>query len=195
MHRAIRHLLTLFIHLHAFGPLLLGIFDSSFLFLPFGNDILVVLLTAREHNLLMLFVFTAAVGSTIGVFLLDLVSRKGGKEGLKRMMRPKRLAYLQKKMDDQAVLAIIVACLAPPPFPFTLVIAASSALQFPRPRLLAVVFVARAIRFTLVGLLAIWKGRQILRIAQSPGFEWFMAGFIVLCTIGSAIQVRRWFHR
>jgi len=36
------------IRLGLLGPLLLGIADSSFLFLPFGNDLLLVIVLARD---------------------------------------------------------------------------------------------------------------------------------------------------
>jgi len=85
--------------------------------------------------------------------------------------------------------------LAPPPFPFTLVIASASAFSYPRPKLLGLVFVARAVRFTIIGLLAIRFGRQILRIASAPETEWIMLAFIVLCLMGSGFQVLQWIRR
>jgi membrane protein YqaA with SNARE-associated domain len=184
-----------FIHLGAFGPLLLGILDSSFLFFPFGNDFLLVILTSRDRQHLPLYVLTASIGSTLGVVLLDLVCRKGGQEGLKRMMSRKRFQYLKGKMAKRAALVLAVACLAPPPFPFTLVVGAASAFQYPRVRLLTVVFFFRAVRFTLLGLLALWLGRHIIRIINSEEFSWYMGAFILLCTVGSAVQVFRWIQR
>jgi membrane protein YqaA with SNARE-associated domain len=192
---ALRHLFAWLLSLGAFGPLIFGIADSSFLFLPFGNDLLVVVLTVRNHAHLPLYVVTAAIGSTLGVLLLDAVCRKGGEEGLKRMMKPRRLEYFKRRMSNQAAIAIGLACLAPPPFPFTLVIASASAFAYPRPRLLGLVFIARAIRFTIIGWLAIRFGRDILRIARAPETTWIMVGFIVLCIIGSAFQVMQWFRR
>ena len=183
------------IELGALGPLVLGILDSSFFFFPFGNDFLLVILTSRDPERLPLYVLSASVGSTIGVFLLDLACRKGGQEGLKRMMSPRRFEYLKTKMAKQSTLALVVACLAPPPFPFTLVVAAASAFQYARFRLLTVVFVSRVARFTLLGLLALRLGRQVLRIIRSEEFTWLMIGFIVLCSVGSAIQVFRWIQR
>jgi hypothetical protein len=47
------------------------------------------------------------------------------------MMSRKRLNYLKKKMSQSAAVPLIVACLAPPPFPFTAVVAAASAFQYP----------------------------------------------------------------
>jgi membrane protein YqaA with SNARE-associated domain len=195
VHGLLRHFLAWLLHLGLFGPLLLGIADSSFLFLPFGNDLLVVMLTVRNHAHLALYVVTAAIGSTLGVLLLDVVCRKGGEEGLKKMMKPGRLEYFKRRMTNQAAVAIGLACLAPPPFPFTLVIASASAFAYPRQRLLGLVFVARAVRFTIVGLLAIRFGRDILRIARAPETTWVMLAFIFLCIVGSAFQVMKWVRR
>lgn len=195
MHAFVRHVFLGLIHLGVFGPLVLGIMDSSFLFFPFGNDLLVAALTARDPSRLPFYVLTASLGSAAGVLLLDLVARKGGEEGLERLMTRRRSEYLRKKVDQHAALALGVASLSPPPFPFTLVVAATSAFQYPRARLISVVLAARILRFTLVGLLALKFGPRILRIIRSTGFEWFMAGFIVLCTVGSVFQVLRWVRR
>jgi len=195
VHVFVRHVALWLIHLGAFGPLVLGIFDSSFLVFPFGNDLLVVILTARNHDHLPLYVVTAALGSTAGVLLLDLVSRKGGEEGLKRMLSLPRLEYFKKKIGQHAALSLALASVAPPPFPFTLVVAATSAFQYPRARLLPVVFGARTIRFTLVSLLALRFGRGILRIIRSVGFEYFMLTLIAFCIVASLLQILRWRHR
>jgi membrane protein YqaA with SNARE-associated domain len=189
---SIRHLLAFFLQLGWFGIVLLAIADDSFLFLPIGTDLLTVILVARHHDQLPVYVLAAAVGSTIGVFLLDLVCRKGGEEGLKRLVKPRLLDYLKREMNKRAAAALVIACLAPPPFPFGAFIAAASALQYPKPRLLGLVFVARAARFSLVGWLAIHFGRRILRIADSAEFLWVMAGFIAFCWIGSIVSVTHW---
>jgi membrane protein YqaA with SNARE-associated domain len=188
----IRHIFAVLLHLGALGLVILGVLDSSFLFLPVGNDLLLVALVAENHGRFLVYVLAASLGSVAGVLLLDLVCRKGGEEGLKKMMTAKRLVYLKNKMQQHAGIALITACLAPPPFPFTTIVAAASALQYPRLRLLGLVFSARAIRFSLVGLAAIWLNREILRIAASPEFAWFMAGFSALSVLGSIASIIRW---
>ena len=127
MHQSIRDLLVFFVRLGPFGLLLLAVADDSFLFLPIGSDLLTVVLVARNHQKFLLYVLAAAVGSTIGVLLLDLVCRKGGEEGLKRLVKPRLLGYLKQRMEQHAAAVLIVACLAPPPFPFGAAIAAASA--------------------------------------------------------------------
>src|SRR5271157_4289055 len=100
MHTLLRHLFAYLLHLGALGLVILGVLDSSFLFLPVGNDILLVVLVARHHALLPVYVLAAAFGSAAGVVLLDAVCRKGGEEGLKKMVSLKRLNHLKKKMKE-----------------------------------------------------------------------------------------------
>jgi len=192
---SIRHVLGFFLQFGAFGLVLLTIADDSFLFLPVGGDLLMVILVARNHSQLPLYVLAGASGSTFGVFLLDLVCRKGGEAGLKRLVKPRLHSYLKRQMERHAAIALVISCLAPPPFPFGAAIAVASALQYPKPRLLTTVFLGRVARFVLVGWAAIHFGRRILQIANSPGFLWFMGGFIAFCVIGSVISVIQWVRR
>ena len=74
-------------------------------------------------------------------------------------------------------------------------IAANSALGYPRKKLLTTVAIARAIRFLIIGYLAIRFGRIIIRIANSAGFRWTMMGFIVICIIGSVFSITKWVKR
>ncbi len=187
-----RHLLTYFLQLGSVGILLVSIADDSFLFLPIGSDLLTVILVARHHSWLPLYVLAGAVGSAIGVFILDLVCRNGGEALLKRMVKPKLLNYLQQRMEKHAAMVVVVTCLAPPPFPFGAAIAVASALQYSRARLLGLVLVARTIRYTLIGWAALYFGRGVIRIADSTEFEWFMGAFIAFCAIGSIASVIQW---
>jgi membrane protein YqaA with SNARE-associated domain len=190
-----RHFLSLLLSLGAFGLIILGILDSSFLFLPFGNDLLLVILVARDHSRAPLYAAAASAGSAIGVFLLDLVVRKEGEEGLERFVSPKRLESLKARARRRAGPALFIACIAPPPFPFTAVVATASALQYPRRRLLAVVAASRFVRFVIVSIAAIAVGRRVLRFINSEGFVWFMYIFSVIYVVGSVISVVRWIRR
>ena len=192
MSLSIRHLLAFFLQLGSFGILLVSIADDSFLFLPIGSDLLTVILVARYHTWLPLYVLAGAAGSAIGVFILDLVCRNGGDAMLKRLVKPRLLDYLRQRMEKHAAMVVVVTCLAPPPFPFGAAIAVASALQYPRARLLSVVFAARTVRYSLIGWSAIYFGRRIIRMADSTEFEWFMAGFIAFCVIGSVASIIQW---
>lgn len=187
-----RPFLIFLLHLGYFGPILMGALDSSFLFLPFGNDLLVVSLVARHHDGLPWYVLTAACGSTIGVLVLALVARKLGEEGIKKMAGQKRFEKLEGQIGKHGGKAVALACIAPPPFPFTMVIAAAAALDYSRVRIGVINFFTRGLRFIILGLLAIRYGRHILRFANAPAFRWTMFVFIALCVVGSAFSIWEW---
>ncbi len=189
---SVRDAFQIFLHLGVAGPFLLGVADSSFLFLPFGNDLLVAVLVARQHALAWQYVPMAAAGSVVGILLLDLVCRAGGEAGLEKLTGRQRVEELEAKIKKDAGYAVAVACLAPPPFPFTPVIAAASAFQYPRRKLLSIAFAARIVRFFVVAELAIAFGREILSVERSPAFFWTMIGFVALCVIGSAFSIASW---
>jgi membrane protein YqaA with SNARE-associated domain len=120
--------------LNGLGLLLLGILDSSFLFLPFGNDFLLIAMAAREHARWPYFAAMAAAGSVLGSFITDAISRKGGEAGLERKFSRRRLEYVKKKITKNAGWTLGLAALMPPPFPFTPCVAAAAVLQYPRKR-------------------------------------------------------------
>lgn len=182
-------------HIGYFGPLVMGILDSSFLVLPFGNDLVVVGLVARHHSGAPWYVLTAAVGSTIGVLILSLVARKLGEEGITRVAGEQKYKKIRDKIGNRAGAAVGLAGILPPPFPFTVVIAAVAALDYPIWRILVINFCSRAVRFTILAILAIEFGRQVLRIAHSAPFEGTMSVFIGLCVVASAFSIWQWWHK
>ena len=190
-----RHALAIIFSLGYFGPLVMGILDSSFLFMPFGNDLLIVGLTVRHRQQfghIAIYIVMAALGSVLGVLLIHLVAHKGGEEGITRFMSQKRFDYLKKKIDRYGGTALAAGCLAPPPFPFTLLVAAASALGFPRVKLLYLTFIGRIVRFSIVAGLAILFGTRILAMVKSPVFFWFMIVFVAACIGGSAWSIAKW---
>ena len=195
MQSLIQHLYIFFAHLGAFGLVLLGILDSSFLMMPLGNDLLLVGLTSQNPKHLIYYIPMAVIGSTLGVLLLDLVLRGTGEEGLKKRISARRVEYLKRKVSDRAGWAVALAAIAPPPFPFTPVIAAASAFNYPRWKLLSVIAGTRLVRFIIIGFLAVRFGQHILTLAKAPAFVWAMAGFIAVCIIGSAYSIYNWFYR
>lgn len=193
--RFLRPLLLFIFHLGYFGPLVMGALDSSFLILPFGNDLVVVGLVAQHHAGAIWYVLMAAIGSTIGAFLLASASRKLGEEGISRFAGKRRFNRLKKHADKHAGIAVAIGGLAPPPFPFTTVIGGTAALGYPVWRILVINFFARLTRFALLALLALHFGRQVLGIAQSAPFKWIMAIFIGLCAVASAFSIAHWIRR
>lgn len=179
------------------GLFLLSALDSSFLVLPFGNDVLLIALVSADRTspIWIAYVLTSAVGSVVGVLLLDLVIRRTGEKGLERFGNGKRVQQLRKAIETKGGTSVFFATLLPPPFPFTPVVMAASAFQYPRSRLLAVVFVARLIRFSVEAILALYFGRKLIRYANSDAFVYFVYFLIGVAVIASAWSMIRWLKR
>jgi membrane protein YqaA with SNARE-associated domain len=190
-------LLVFFWHFGGIGLLVLGILDSSFLFAPLGNDLLVVAASARSHSVPMMLYYAgmSTAGSVLGCLLVDVVFRRAGERGLERHLPKRRLEYIKCKVTKSAAWALIVASIAPPPFPFTPFVMAASALQYPREKLLIVTGTARMVRFTALGLLALRFGPHILRFAQGEVVQACLTGLILLCVVGSVVSVIGWIRR
>ena len=191
-----RRVFIFFRRLGTLGLFLLGIGDSSFLFLPLSNDLLLIALVSgkRESWHWIIYTCAASLGSLVGVMLIDLVMRKAGEEGLERYVGSQKLEKLKQKMEKHCVRAVFLAAIMPPPFPFTAVIAAASALQCARQRMLLVIFAGRLIRFTAESVLALYFGRRLLRYLRSDVIEYFVYGLIAVAIIGSVLTIRKWFR-
>lgn len=175
------------------GLFLLAALDSSFLFLPFGNDFLLIALVSQSHGpVWILYVLVSAVGSLLGVYLVDSVMRKAGEEGLERFVKPKRVKQLKKKLDKGVGLVVFTSTLLPPPFPFTPVIMCAAALQCSRTKLLGAVFTGRLVRFTIEALLALYFGKQVLEFLDSPIVDYVVYALVVIAVVGSVLSILKW---
>jgi len=195
MSHVLRSLAVFFYSLGGFGLLLLGVLDSSFLFMPLGNDLLVVALTAAHPGRMLYYVLMATVGSVGGVDFTRWVSAKGGRKGIEGDRKSRRIAYVERKVQEHGGIAIATAALMPPPFPFTPFIIVAAALQYPRKKMLAIIAGCRALRFAIDGSLALIFRRRIIRMAQSPYVQGFIIALVVISMVGSALSIYNWVRK
>jgi membrane protein YqaA with SNARE-associated domain len=183
--------------LGGFGLLILGILDSSFLVAPLGNDLLVVAMTARSQSVpqMLYYALMSSIGSLLGVVLVDLLVRPLGEAGIEKYVPRKSVAYVRGKVQKNAKWALALASIAPPPFPFTPFIIATSALQYPRKKLYTLVGSFRMVRFAGLGVLALLFGRRILEWFRNPIVQGFFIGLLVLAVVASVISVYSWIRR
>jgi membrane protein YqaA with SNARE-associated domain len=188
---------TLVMKTGGIGLLVLGVLDSSFLFAPWGNDLMMVALVARhpQSGLVLYYAVMSTVGSVLGCLLLDLTLRPLGEKGLERHLSKRRLSRLRDRIGRSGGRAVAIASLVPPPFPFTAVVMAAAALQYSRKRLLIVVGVCRLLRFVVVGWLALQYGKSMLHWAEKPWVKGLLVGLMVVCVIGSIVSVYGWLRK
>jgi membrane protein YqaA with SNARE-associated domain len=187
----LRHLFRLAYHAGSLGLLTVGILDSSFLMLPLGNDFLLLGLAAHHHERVPLYVAAATLGSVLGVLLTLWLSRKGG-DRLAKGRRGRTWKYIEKQMKQKSGWALTLGSLMPPPFPFTVFVAAAGALKVPLKKALSFIAAGRLLRFTMEGVLAIYYGRWILSFAQSPVFKDVAIAILVIALVGSAYSIYGW---
>ena len=192
-----RWVLRIFMRLGLFGLFLMSALDSSFLVLPFGNDLLLIALVSRNHDSLMwiAYIIVSAIGSVVGVFFVDLIMRKAGEAGLERFVSRKQIDKLKAKLENKAGVTVFIATLIPPPFPFTPVVMTASALQSPRGELLIAVFLGRLVRFGIEAVLALYFGRQLIAFMNSDVVTYIVYALIGIAIILSTLSLMRWLKR
>lgn len=184
----IRIIARTFFRMGGLGLLALGTLDSSPLVMPLGNDLLMLALSARHHDRVLYYIVMATLGSIIGCFFTDWVSRKS-ERGLKKVVPSKYQDAITKTVKTRAGWTLVFASLMPPPFPFSAFVAAAAAFRYPRQKLLSLVGIGRFIRFSIEAALAVHYGRWIIRQARSPLLYHVMIAIIVISIAGSAFSI------
>jgi membrane protein YqaA with SNARE-associated domain len=186
-------IVNFFRRLGAPGLFFLGALDSSFLVLPFGNDFLLMALVSSSRGpIWIVYVLVSALGSLLGVFVVDVIMRKAGEKGLERFVKPQRVKKIKKKLDKSVGWVVFTSTLLPPPFPFTPVVVSASALQASRTKLFGGVFAGRLVRFTIEAALAIYFGKHILKFLNSPVLDYVVYVLIGIAVVGSALSLLKW---
>jgi membrane protein YqaA with SNARE-associated domain len=139
--------------LGAFGVFAVAVLDATFVPMPGGVDAVTLFLSHQTPSHWWLYAAAAAVGSTVGCVVLYRVSRRAGRRALARFSerKQKRVKELIERYD---VLAVLVASLLPPPFPFKLFVVSAGVFRFPLVRFAAAILFGRALRFATEGYLA-----------------------------------------
>ena len=192
-----RTLFRFFRRLGVFGLFLMSALDSSFLVLPFGNDLLLIALVSsnREGWGWIAYVLVSAIGSVVGVFVIDLLMRNAGEKGLEHFISEKKIEKLKSKLENKMGISVFVATLIPPPFPFTPAVMTASALQCSRGKLLSAVFFGRLVRFGVEAVLALYFGRQVIAFINSDVVTYIVYGLIGIAVVLSTLSVLRWVKR
>ena len=190
-------MLRFFLRLGIFGLFLLSALDSSFLVLPFGNDLLLIALVSSGRGSLVWigYVIVSAIGSIVGVFVIDLIMRKTGEKGLEHFISQQKIEKLKEKIQNKAFVTVFVATLLPPPFPFTPVVMTASALQTPQMKLFAAVFVGRLVRCTTEAVLALYFGRKLITYINSDVMSYIVYGLIAVAVVLSTLSLITWLRR
>lgn len=180
-----------FVGLGAPGLFLLGALDSSFLMLPFANDVAVIVLVSLHHELVLVYVAAATLGSLVGCWVMFAIGHAGGEAFLRANMSAQRFDRLQEVIGRKGPVLLAVPALIPPPFPFTAFVLGAGALEVRRTPFLATLTAMRFLRFLAEGIAAIYFGRGIAAWLKTPTFQVFIEVLMGIALLASAYSVWR----
>ena len=141
------------------GLFLISFLDSAGVPLPGGADLVVMLLSWQRPGHLLLIAVVATLGSVIGSLVLYDIARTKGDAMMSRFPKDKQ-DRVKERFRRNAILALLVAMLGPPPLPTKLFVLVAGVVRMDWRRFVATVFVGRLIRFVVVGYLAVKLGDQ-----------------------------------
>ncbi len=156
----------------AFGPLgafLISLVDS-FIPLPGGADLAVIVLSAKSPALAPVTVLAATAGAVAGSTLLYLGARRAGAAALSKVS-PERRERIENLLGRYDIVSIAVAALLPPPFPFKAFNLSAGVLKIHWMRFVIAVAIGRFLRFSLEALLAVQFGEEAVEIIKRHGLK------------------------
>ncbi len=172
-------------------PILAALDSSVIFFFPFGLDLALVLMTARNTSLAWLYPLLATAGSTAGGAFTFWLGRKIGEHGIERFVSARRLDHVKQRLGTKAAISSGFLALVPPPFPFTAFILVAGAFDVHFGRFMLAFSAARLVRSATVSWLAVLYGRQIVRWMDSDTFEIIVGAFIAIALAGTVYSAWR----
>ncbi|HKG46475.1 MAG TPA: VTT domain-containing protein [Pyrinomonadaceae bacterium] len=162
----------------AFGLFAVALLDSTFVPLPSSVDALMLLLSTTYPSWMLLYALMATTGSALGCLILYLISRRAGARALNRFSEAKqrRVKHLIERYD---MMAVVVATLLPPPFPFKLFVVTAGVFRFSLLRFMLAIVGGRAFRFLLEGYFAVRYGAQAKEILAKY-YPWIGLGLVAV---------------
>ena len=177
------------------GPGLFAVaaLDSSFVSLPQINDLLVVLMVTEHKAWMPYYAAMATLGSVVGCSIIYALAKKGGEALLRRRVSSKRVDQALELYRRYGVLALMVPALLPPPAPFKLFVLGAGFAGVRPLKFVLGVAIARGIRYTILGTLAIYYGDAALELMRTHGplVGLTLAGVIVVAAVAYIVWRRR----
>ncbi len=153
------------------GLFVIAALDSSFLSFPQVNDVLVIVLSAKDPERMSYYAGMTTVGSLIGCFMLFAVARRGGEVFLRKRLKGAHVDRALRLYRRFGLLAVVVPALLPAPVPFKVFVVLAGAADVPLWRFGVAVVIGRSIRYFGQGYLAVLYGEHALDFMKVHGAE------------------------
>ena len=164
----------------------LAILDSSII-PTFGSlDLLTAWLAVASPNLWFYYAGMSTVGSVLGALMTYRMGQRMGTDWIAKKIGSHRLEKLGGTLRHWRFGAIFVSTIAPPPFPSAWFFLVAGAFSFPRSQLTVAVVLGRALRYSVVTLVAAHYGRHFLRYLRHP-LHYALISLIITASLLTAV--------
>lgn len=134
--------------------------DSSSI--PVPMDLIVAGYAWSDPHRFYLYVLMAALGSALGGLVPYWLGRAGGEIFLMKRIDRVRYEKMRSRFERQEFLALMIPSMLPPPTPWKLFVFAAGVFEMRVVLFMLAVFAGRLVRFTVLCLLTIRYGPQIV---------------------------------
>ena len=146
----------------ALGLFFMAVADSSFLSIPEGNDLVIVVLSAGSAwSTMAFYVSITILGSLTGCFLLFWVGWKGGEPVLLKRFPPRHVARAEKLYARLGIYAVAIPSILPPPCPFKIFVLSAGVFRLSPVKFFLAVAAGRTVRYSSWGILAVLYGAPV----------------------------------
>jgi membrane protein YqaA with SNARE-associated domain len=150
--------------LGAWGVFILATIDS--VAIPIPLDALVAGYVYSNPHLAWLYCIAGAAGSAVGCLVPYGLGRAGGELFLLKRISEARLQRIRDRFEKQEFVALMVPAMLPPPTPFKLFVFSAGVFEMRLPAFLLAIVSGRLIRFSLLSVLTVIFGPQIVTEAK-----------------------------
>ena len=137
-----------------------AVLDSSSI--PVPMDLIVAGYAWSNPHRFYLYVLAAAVGSAVGGLAPYWLGRAGGEIFLMKRIDRARYEKMRNRFERQEFLALMIPSMMPPPTPWKVFVFAAGVFEMRVVNFMLAVFAGRVVRFTVLSLLTIRYGPQIV---------------------------------
>lgn len=166
-------LLHFFFHLGLVGLFVISSVDSSFIPLPIpGVTDIMIVVYAANHASVILLVLIATAGSATGGLFSHAVGQAGGMAFLEKNVPPSILKRVTSWMERNAILAVALPALLPPPAPLSPFVLAAGALHMSRKKFMTAFVISRFVRHSIAAWLGVLYGRAVVQLWSKFSAQW-----------------------
>jgi membrane protein YqaA with SNARE-associated domain len=164
------------------GLFLIALLDSAAIPMAGGPDAFIILLAWQRPAHFLWIAVTASFGSVIGCLILYRIALAGGTMVLTHIS-PERQEWVKQRIEGNAFWAVLLAVMAPPPFPTKPVILAAGVFRVPLTSFTFAVLLGRLVRYTAFAYLAARLGDQTASVIRSHYPIILLALAVIACLV------------